>query len=238
MITRFLVAWFWIFLIQTNKNILVNSLLDSMPVEYVGLGNIEPERMLAPPPIYLGGPVAFDEKKQIQTIWLRGEKFILTFDPESNKLDIHGDKEPEYPYIIEAPGQRYFIKVNRERPWVQIEALAGERELLQEIIKKASGLNPPTPPGGEEGNGDDHDWYDPPFKPGDKVIHLQSENLGKMLVSDVWLRVLPNMKKLVWWVVAVYRTGNTFDEMRDFAANFKKAPEELNSAQQFEEGKE
>lgn len=224
--------------LTSQKEKWISQSLMGIPVGSVGLENIESERMLAPPPIHLGGPVTFDGKKQIKVVWIKGEKFTVTFDPVFNRIDLYGDEEPDYPYIIEAPGKRFFVKVNRERPWIQIEALAEERELLQEVIKKAAGLYPPTPPSGEEGNGHDHDWFDPPFKPGDQIIYLQNESLGKMLVSDIWLRMLPESKKLVWWVIAVYRSGNTFDEMRDFAENFKKIPEGLNSAQQFEEGKE
>jgi hypothetical protein len=194
------------------------------------------ETTLAVPPIHLSGPIPNDGRKEIQVVYIDSKKFTVSFD--GNRVSIRNDTEPSYPFIIEAPGQKFWIKISKERRWLSIEAFEGDIEFLNALIQQFMGKGPP-PPEGNDGNGNGHNWYDPPFKSGDLAVYLPRESLGSLLVSDIWLRYLPEIKQFVWWVVAVHRIqgGGGFEEIVDFAVNFKKAPEGLNSAQQFEGGK-
>ncbi len=137
------------------------------------------------------------------------------------------DRTPEYPFIVEVPGPAYWIKFAKGHPWVTLRDLAqhGNADLLAALIKKAMG-EPPKPPGGPgEGNGDSPLWWEPPFKKGDLVIHTLFPDLGTMMIVEIFLRMLPESKKLIWVATAVYRVadGTGYQELTDFAANFRRA---------------
>ncbi len=148
--------------------------------------------------------------------------------PEEKALDPQDDKTPSYPIIVNPKPNEYWIKIKLDHPWVSVEAIGGDTGLLAEVIKKAMG-EPPHPPGGPgEHNGDSPLWYDPPFKRGDLVTYLGYPIVGKMMVADLWLKMLPESKKLVWMVEAVYKIppDTQYKHLKDFSANFKKVEEE------------
>lgn len=198
MIILWLLPFFWNSLSQGSlsyREQAIEEAMENIPVKSIGLGKLEPERMLAPPPIHLNGPIPSDGRKQIQVVWIEGKKFTLTFDPNSNRLEVHDDKEPEYPIIIEAPGHKYWIKFKKGEKWFNrqdIENTPGISDLLAGLIETIMSKEPPPPPDkpGGNGNGDSGDDFGPlpPFKIGTDVVSLEHPEwgLGKVLEVRVF----------------------------------------------------